>query len=100
MITQSVFMRIKTLVNRYGTDHNDMHLSLMEELGEYARAKRQETSGHKKEAQEPSKIELLDLMLVATEAYIEAGGTFEEMEPTALMKLDKWAAKLSERQGR
>jgi hypothetical protein len=98
MTFDAILERIKRITDQYGTVQHDTLLALNEELGEYCRAIRQERFGHRKECNEPAKIEAIDLMLVSFEAYLDAGGTVEELPELASGKLDKWEKKLNERQ--
>jgi hypothetical protein len=59
-------------------------------LGEYAKATRIEDGTKQGVNTEPAKIEVIDFLLTGIEAYILAGGTYEEMLPTADRKLQKW----------
>jgi hypothetical protein len=95
VIDFDVFQRVKRVMDLSGgrVTKGDVLAALTEELGEYSRAVRVEDSApicHNKRADEPSKVEIVDLMLVAVEAYLLRGGTFHELGGIADRKLSKW----------
>lgn len=95
MIQPHIFHRIKALHDKIKDriPRGDILAALIEELGEYSRAKRIEDktpTSHRKTLTESSKIEIIDLMLVSVEAYLDSGGSFEELTEIADRKLDKW----------
>src|SRR5882672_8938975 len=96
MITKEVFDRVQETYDKikHKVTRHDILSALTEELGEYSRAARIEDSlpsdRGKKKPDEPSKVEAIDLMLCGIEAYIAAGGTWEELPFITNKKLSKW----------
>ncbi len=101
MIDRNLFLRIKFLhekirENPYFNPHNVFY-ALAEEVGEFGRAVRVEDqfqSCKHKTLTESSRIEAVDILLTAVEAYIARGGTYEDLMPIAEKKLDKWESNL------
>ena len=96
MVDKRLFDRIVFILQgRNGTARKlDVLQSLNEELGEYTRATRIESGTKAGELNEPAKSEIVDFMLTGIEAYILAGGTYEEMFFLADSKLTKWEGKV------
>jgi NTP pyrophosphatase (non-canonical NTP hydrolase) len=95
MITKDVFDRIDSVYqrNKEKITSADIMFALTEELGEYSRAVRVEDKAiicSHKTVKEHSTIEIIDLILVAIEAYISRGGKYEDIEKIANQKLEKW----------
>lgn len=90
MIDQKIFNAIVQLTRK----DSQIELALMEELGEYIRAMRIEdglTLNKSKTCTESSKVEIVDLMLCAIEAFISRGGTYDELVTISVRKLNKWS---------
>lgn len=92
MIEQSIFQRVARVINALAHHESfyDTILALNEEVGELSKAARIETTHCQKSCDEPAKIEAVDVMLCALEAYIRLGGSWDELLSTAQAKLSKY----------
>jgi hypothetical protein len=73
-----------------GSGEVNLFYATMEEAGEYAAARLVEVGDKDKELRESSQSEAVDLVIGALSLFYANGGTDEQLEPMALIKLDKW----------
>lgn len=77
---------------------NDMRFwHMIEELGEIAKAHRQEIGLKKGTPDEPSAHECIDTIITAIDMFRVQGGKFEEFEKVMNKKLDKYEKQMKEK---
>jgi len=101
VISFQLFDRIRRAMRMVQTKNHKLDIlqALNEEIGEYVLACRVEANtklGNPRILRESSAVEAIDIMLVALEAYIEAGGDFDELHLIVERKLSKWENNLLE----
>lgn len=97
MINPAIFKIIEEThrANRDKISKWDILAAINGELGEFCQAVRVEDRDplyKGKSIRESSRTEMLDVMLCCVEMYIARGGTLEELEAAAPVKLAKWLA--------